>query len=176
MKPWVMVLLAVVVPGAIHAQAPATAGKGLKVAELPTVFVVDDVGVETTGKLLRLDHEAIVVLVNGAERRFETRRVARVTKRGDSLKNGVLIGTVVGLVSGVLGSAIAECANDQGGFSGCGAGAKLGLVLLSTGVYAAIGTGIDAAIQGRTVLYQAPPRRPDSQSKGGASFAIRWTW
>ena len=106
-----MVLLAVIVPGTIHAQAPApaTASKGLKLAALPTVFVVDDVGVETTGKLLRLDHEAVVVLVNGSEHRFETRRVARVTRRGDSLKNGVIIGTVFGLVSGVIGSAIAEC-------------------------------------------------------------------
>lgn len=174
MKRCVLVLTAMLIPGAVHAQEPAW--KGLDRSALSTVFVLDDAGVETRGKLLRLDHDAIVVLVNGSERRFETRRVASVTKRGDSLRNGVVIGAVVGIVSGVLGSAMAECKNDRGGFSGCGAGTRVGLAVLSTGLYAAAGAGIDAAIQGRTVLYQAPTLRLAIQARGGASVAVRLTW
>ena len=102
MKRYVLVLTALLIPGALHAQEPATAFKGIDSSALSTVFVLDVSGIETRGQLLRLDTDAIVVLVDGAERRFDTQRVARVSKRGDSLKNGARNGLIVGIVSGVM--------------------------------------------------------------------------
>jgi hypothetical protein len=158
------------IPGAVHAQEPESAWKGLDRSALSTVFVLDDAGVETRGQLLRLDPDAIVVLVNGSERRFDTRRVARVSKRGDSLKNGAVNGLIVGIGLSVLSIATVDC----GHASDCRQ-AQAGASILSTGLYAAIGTAIDAAIQGRTVVYQAPTRTTP-QSRGGASISVRLTW
>lgn len=171
MKRYVLVLTALLIPVALHAQEPEPAWKGLDRSALSTVFVLDDRGVETRGQLLRLDPDAVVVLVNGSERRFETERVARVSRRGDSLKNGAVAGLVFGLVTGVLGAAVTDC----GQASHC-RGTQAGLAVLSAGVYTAIGTAIDAAIQGRTVLYQAPTRKTAIQSGGGAAVSVRFTW
>jgi hypothetical protein len=171
MKRYVLVLTVMLIPGALYAQEPEPAWKGIDRSALSTVFVLDDAGVETRGQLLRLDRDAIVVLVNGSERRFETRRVARVSKRGDSLKNGAIAGLVFGLVTGALNAAVVDC----GQANRCRE-TQAGLAVLSGGLYAAIGTAIDAAIQGRTVMYQAPTRQPVAWSRGGAAVSVRMTW
>ncbi len=170
MKRYVLVLTALLIPGALHAQEPAAAWKGIDPSALSTVFVLDVAGVETRGQLLRLDPDAIVVLVDGSERRFETARVARVSKRGDSLKNGAGIGMIVGIVSGIAYAVTVRCGNDS-----CG-GSVIGQAVLSTALYTAIGTAIDASVQGRTTLYKAPPRKPAIQSGGGAALSVRFTW
>ena len=170
MKRYVLVLTALLLPGALRAQEPATAWKGIDRAALSTVFVLDDAGVETRGQLLRLDPDAIVVLVDGSERRFETQRVARVSRRGDSLKNGARNGLIVGIVAGVLSTVMVSCGDDP-----C-RGIMAGQAVFTTAVYTAIGTAIDASIQGRTTLYQAPPKKPAIQSGGGAALSVRFTW
>jgi hypothetical protein len=170
MKRYVLVLTALLTPGALHAQEPEPAWKGLDRSALSTVFVLDDAGVETRGQLLRLDPDAIVVLVNGSERRFDTARVARVSKRGDSLKNGALIGLAVGIVEAAVAVTTIKCGGS------CDRGLQAAWLTVNTGVYAAIGTGIDAAIQGRTVLYQAPAPRPVIQSPRAAAVSVRFTW
>ena len=171
MKRFVLVLTAMLISGALHAQEPEPAWKGLDRSALSTVFVLDDAGVETRGQLLRLDPDAIVVLVNGSERRFDTQRVARVSKRGDSLKNGAVNGLVVGITLSVLAIATVDC----GQTSDCRQ-TQVAASVLSTGLYTAIGTAIDAAIPGRTVLYQAPTPRTSIQSRGGPSISVRLTW
>ena len=93
-----------------------------------------------------------MLLVDGAERRFETARVARIQKRGDSLRNGAIIGAVVGVAMGIITAGISDCPGDHPG-GGC-PGSRAALFLVSTGVYSAIGTGIDALIPGRTTLYR----------------------
>ena len=170
MKPCVLVLTAVLIPGALHAQEAQPALKGLDRSALSTVFVLDDTGVETRGQLLRLDSEAIVVLVDGSERRFETHRVARVSRRGDSLRNGVITGLIVGIVDSVVFLAISQCG------ASCDERARVALAVINIGMYTAIGTAIDAAIKGRTVLYQAPPMRMTNQPRGGAAVSVRLTW
>ena len=66
MKRYVLVLTALLIPGALHAQEPAPAWKGIDPSALSTVFVLDDApGRGTRGQLLRLDPDAIVVLVDG---------------------------------------------------------------------------------------------------------------
>jgi hypothetical protein len=115
------------------------------------VFVQEASGVETRGKLLALSPESVTILVDRESRRFDLATVTRVQRR-DSLRNGTIIGAVVGVVMGAISSGLADCSYDHGG--GC-AGFRLGMVALSTGVYAGLGAGIDALIPGRTTIYSA---------------------
>ncbi len=174
MKQLIPVLAIVLIPAAAaHAQDALL--EGLNPAGMPTVFVTDDCGVETRGKLLRLDDEAVVVLVDGERRRTEMGRVSRVTRRGDSLKNGAIAGALVGAAIGVLTSGLVDCSDDTGQIGGCGAGTRSVMVAVSAALYASIGTSIDALVQGRTVIYQAPAARIAVGTTGG-SVAMRLGW
>ena len=170
-------VMAMALVAAPAAGQDATPRAGLNRDALSTVYVLDDRGAETTGKLLRFDNESIAVLVNGQERQFELAGVRKIEKRGDSLKNGAIIGAVVGLVLGALTGGMADCKQSDGGFGGCGAGTRAGFALVSAGIYGAVGTGIDAAFQGRTTLYQKPLISSGLVASGpGASlgFSVRW--
>ena len=131
----------------------ATAWPGIRAGTLTTVFVRDIDNVTTTGKLLAFSPEALVLLVDGEERRFERSRVQRVQTR-DSLKNGTIIGAVTGLLIGALTAGIADCSSDAG-IDGC-PGLRFSFLAFSTATYAGLGAGIDAMIRGRTTIYTAP--------------------
>jgi hypothetical protein len=137
---------------AAHAQDPARTWAGLDHSELTTIHVTDESGAETTGRLLRFEPDALVLLVDGAERRMEAARVKRIQKRGDSLKNGALVGAIIGGALGLLTAGIADC---PGSSTNC-AGFRITAPLVSGAFYAAVGTGIDALVTGRTTLYVAP--------------------
>lgn len=151
-----VVVLLTLAAGLARAQDATARWPGLATSELSTVYVLDDAGVETSGKLVRLDPDSIVLLVGGSERRFDAARVRRVQKRGDSIRNGAIIGAVVGAVFGALGSGFSDCPGDNPG--GNCAGSRVALFALSTGIYTAMGAGIDALIVGRTTLYTAQVR------------------
>jgi len=170
MKRYVLALTALLIPAVLHAQEPAPEWQGLDRSALSTVFVLDNAGVETRGKLLRLDPDAVVLLVDGAERRFDTGHVARVSRRGDSLRNGALAGMFVGLVQAVVVLGTQECR------ASCDKRMMAGLLVANTVTYTALGIGFDAAIQGRTVLYRAPAPRTAVQSRGGAALSMKLTW
>lgn len=167
----IAILAATLVPGAVWAQEPVQSWPGLARTELSMVYVLDDTGVETSGRLLSLDPDSLVLLVGDTERRFEAPRVRRIQKRGDSLRNGALIGAVVGGAMGLLATGIADCpGGDPGGRC---PGFRAAGLLVSTGVYAAIGAGIDALVTGRTTLYQAPAAPPSSaRTPYGRRFAM----
>jgi len=166
----VAILIAALSPGVASAQDAASNWPGLVSSRLSTVYVLDNAGTETSGKFLRLNPDSIVLLVDGAERRFETSRVARIQKRGDSLRNGAIIGAVVGVALGILTAGIADCPGDRTS-DGC-PGSRAALLLVSTGFYSAVGTGIDALIPGRTTLYEAPKAPPAANGGGSAPFAF----
>jgi hypothetical protein len=168
MKRTIVLLAALLIPATAYAQS--TLAKGLTPDGMPTVFLLDDRGIETRGQLLKLDDESVVVLVGTEQRRFETARINKITKRGDSLRNGVITGAVVGAVLGVMSAGISDCP----GRGGC-AGYRMAMVPLSSAFYAAIGTGIDAMIQGRTVIYQAPTVR-FAPAKDGATIGLSLSW
>ena len=167
----VAILIVALSPGAASAQDAASNWPGLVSSRLSTVYVLDNTGTETSGKLLRLNPDSIVLLVDGAERQFETARVARIQKRGDSLRNGAIIGAVVGVAMGIITSGISDCPGGNPG-GGC-PGSRAALFLVSTGVYSAIGTGIDALIPGRTTLYEASKSPPTADRGGSAPLAFR---
>jgi hypothetical protein len=168
MKRTIVVLIALLVPARAYAQG--TLAKGFTPDGLPTVFVLDDRGVETRGLLLKLDDEAVVVLVGSEQRWFETRRVNKITRRGDSLRNGAIAGAVFGACMGVFAAGMSDCPSH----GGC-AGFRILAVPLSAAFYTALGTGIDAMVQGRTVIYQAPALRIAADQKGASvGLTLRW--
>lgn len=166
-----MLLLASIVPMTAAAQERTPTYKGLRVNELPLAYVLDDTGVETKGKLLNLDTGSVVLLIDGSERRFDLTKVRRISRRGDSLKNGAIAGAVIGVVLGSLSAGVADC---PGASDGC-PGFRVFAVTMGTAFYSAIGVGIDAAVQGRTVLYQAAPAPVSAQNRR-AAIGFRVTW
>src|SRR4051812_29429243 len=146
----VSVLLLIAAPAAAQ---QATLDAGLQREGLPTVFVQDDRGAETRGKLLRLDQQSLAILVDGQERTFELSDVRKIQRKGDSLRNGAIIGALFGAVAGVMLGGFSDCPSAH---YECAAGARVAIALTTTAVYSAFGTAVDAAIQGRTTLYQRP--------------------
>lgn len=177
MKRYIAVLAATLAPNVVCAQGTPQSWPGLDTAGLSTVYVLDDRGIEISGKLLRLNTDSLVLLVGATEQRFDADHVRRIQKRGDSLRNGALIGAVVGAALGLLVAGISDCPGDDPG--GSCPGTRAAAFVGSTGVYAAIGTGIDALVVGRTTLYEAPspPRRSERAPSSGRSainLTIRW--
>ena len=68
-----------------------------------TVFLIDDTGTEVRGKVAGVGPSALRLTVNGTEREWSAPSIWRVTRRGDSLKNGATIGFVTGSVIGGIG-------------------------------------------------------------------------
>ncbi len=169
MRHAILVVAAMAFPAVSSAQD--TFIKGLTPAGMPSVFVTDDRGVETPGRLVRLDPDAVVVLVGDEQRRFETARVVRIEKRGDSLRNGALIGAAAGLLNGVVVMGLAECPSWR---RSC-AGIRVAGVMYAAAAYAAVGTAIDALVQGRTAIYARPAVRLTAVPKGAAvSLSVTW--
>jgi hypothetical protein len=149
---------------------------------LSTVYVIDDTDQETVGQLLRIERDAVVILVGETERSFEAQRVQRIEKQGDSLKNGVVIGAIVGVVFGVLSAGMLDCPGENP--SGSCPGTRVAAPVLSAGMYAALGAGIDALFSGRTTLYEATPRplststspsvSPRTYERATISVGFRW--
>lgn len=177
MTRYIAILAVALVPGVASAQGTASSWPVLATVGPSTVYVLDDTGVETAGKLLRLDLDSLVLLVRDTERRFEAARVRRIEKRGDSLRNGVHIGALVGAAIGLLSAGISDCPGDDPG--GSCPGARAAGFALSIGTFAAIGAGIDALAVGRTTWYEAPaasPRAAQMPPRGRADFNVTLRW
>jgi len=166
-----LIVLALAVPA--RAQETVGAWTNLRVDRLPTVYVLDESGRERSGTLLALDETSLVLLVDGRAERIEAAQVRRVARRGDSLKNGALIGMAVGVAMGLIAGGLAECVDDQGEIRGCRAATRLGLAGLSIAMYGAMGTGLDALRTGRTLLYEAP--RP-AAARSAPARPVRLVW
>jgi hypothetical protein len=177
MKRCTAILVVTFVPSAVCAQETPQRWPGLVTSGLSTVYVLDDTGVETSGRLLRLNPDSLVLLVRDAELRLEAARVRRVQARGDSLRNGALIGGVMGVGMGLIAAGISDCPGDDPG--GSCPGFRAAALLGSTGVYAGIGAGVDALVVGRTTLYEvptAPPRSAAPSYRGGTAISLRFHW
>jgi len=152
---WTGLIVFALATAAAPASAQSADFSGVQPKGLPTVYVTDRQGQETKGKIVSWTDSAVVLRVDdGATRTFKTGEAVRIDLRGDSLKNGALIGAGVGLAIGLMTSA--ACWECDGSFA-------VTMTLASAGIYAAIGTGIDALIPGRTPFWNAG----SSQGTGG---------
>ena len=117
-----------------------------------TVFVIDETGTETRGRVAGISSSALRLAVNGSEREWSAATIWRVTRRGDSLRNGTLIGAVTGgVIGGVGGLALASLLRNEGHDT---VGPFFFLLGVGAGGGAGIGAGLDALIAGRTLIYQ----------------------
>jgi hypothetical protein len=166
-----VVLVALLLPSLAYAQAPVPAAPPAALSRsLPTVFLSDNQGAETKGKLVRLDTREAVLVIDNQERRFDLANVRSIQKRGDSLKNGAIAGALVGVLAAVLAGALESCEPPQ-------CEQTISPVALAIGgglVYGAIGAGIDALIQGRTTLYQAPIVTAPALRSAAITLRLRW--
>ena len=147
-----LVALVLAVGPALHAQDFST----IQLKNLPIVYVEDRAGAETRGRLLSITPIAIAIDVDGSQRTFAPADVTKIDRRGDSLKNGALIGAAIGVLTGFFGDCPRAGSNSAG--NGC-PGARIGYVLGGSAIWAGIGAGIDALIPGRTRLWPAPMKR-----------------
>jgi hypothetical protein len=115
-----------------------------------TIYVTDAQGRERSGKILELS--AASLILDDGRRSTVAASEARVImdRDRDSLKHGALIGFAVGSAAGIALAALI-CSEEQ---------CQSGGVVLSVGLYGAmgagIGAGIDALIPGRKrVVYRA---------------------
>jgi hypothetical protein len=125
-----------------------------------TVFVLDRFGAETEGALVSLSDSVVVVHTRTAERTIALTDVVRIQRKGDSLKNGAMIGAFIGAANGL--ALIANCSSD----TSCGSGTRIAAALTGAGIWAAIGAGVDALIQRRTLIWTPTARN------GGLTIAV----
>jgi hypothetical protein len=160
-----MTVMLAVPGGRANAQELATDLNQLRVLVKPgdSLTVTETGGRQALGRLVQLDASAIVLeFPNKQRRQFDGSMIQTIEKRGgDSLKNGALIGLIAGGSMGIWGGiSEAHYNEDMYGSSYSGAGAArmaLGYGLLMGGLGAAVGTGIDALIRGRHVIYSKSP-------------------
>lgn len=129
------------------------------------VGVVDAAGVTVWGRLSGVNPDGVTIVdPSGRARAFAAADVRRIERRGDSLRNGLLIGAITG---GVLGGAFA------GWFSGEFRAADfLQGVAIFGGVGLGIGVAVDAAHAGRTVVYAAVPTAQRLQPPPGRAAVV----
>lgn len=108
------------------------------------VRITDTGGRRSVGQFQGLDGDTLRLLV--AEQEVMVRRdvITRVERRGDSLRNGFLVGAAIGLVPAavVLGEVEA------------GGGDVAAAIVIGSGFYGLIGMGIDALHRGWTTVYE----------------------
>jgi hypothetical protein len=115
------------------------------------VYVVQKSGDEIPGKLVSLTTTELVLQMAAETRTFDLGGVAQIYRKGDSLKNGAIIGAIFGAATGIVAGL--ECTGNDTP-SSCGAGTRTTIILTSIGAWSAIGVAIDALIPGRTLIWK----------------------
>jgi hypothetical protein len=161
-------------PALAQAQDVVGSWPGLKVAALETVYVTERDGRQTEGRLVGFAPDSVIVFVDGAEQRFARERVTRIERRGDSLRNGALIGAGLGVTFGLLAALGSDCPED---FGGSCPGVRATYFALSTVAYTGLGAGIDGLIVRRTRVFEAgPPGVAARITPNGARLSVGFSW
>jgi hypothetical protein len=152
--------------GATRVEAQGVASSfdqlGVLVASGDKITVVDAAGVKAEGRIGILSRDRLTLSTPAGPREFGEQDVAEIRqRRGDSLKNGAIIGAVAGTAFYVTMAAIASSI-DEGDVI---VGTAIAGGVIFAGVGAAAGAGIDALITHRQVIY----RRAGSGSRVGVA-------
>lgn len=129
------------------AQEPARDLSALRLAAGTPVDVVGVNGAEIRGRFVRSSAQSLTVIgVDGRELSLPVELIRSVWRRGDRLRNGAIIGGLIGLAGAIGGqSTCSDCADD------IAVGIALGVP-----IWAGVGALIDRWHVGRTIVYQAP--------------------
>jgi hypothetical protein len=118
------------------------------------IFVTDQAGRITEGTLAGLTASSLALLVNGSQRQWGQSEVLEV-RRPDALSNGMQIGAWIGLGMGLAGAlALGPLFDNERSDDGLRAFLVMGT--LGTGIGVVAGAGIDAALNGRILLFRRP--------------------
>ena len=123
-----------------------------------TLTVTDNAGVRVRGKLVQMSPTSLVLDVSRTLRQFQESDIHEIKRRGDSLKNGALIGFAIGGAFAAYAVTAQLPSDDYNGDE------YIAFVPLLGGIGAAIGVGIDALIRGDRVLYARPQASQPSVS------------
>jgi hypothetical protein len=150
-------ILAILVANPLLAQSAQTGNP----STISPVYVRDINGAEIHGQLLQLGPDTLSLLDRGTVRDVKLADVARIESRGDSVKNGAIIGAAI-----LGGWCALICPQGLDGY-----GRQFGYVLaINTALGATIGAGIDAMHVGRTTIYEPAEIQSAHRSKGVRAF------
>jgi len=130
------------------------------------VYVTDRTGQETHGQLVTFSESEITVKTGALPNQpatlktFTAAEVSLIERKGDSLKNGTIIGAVIGGLASALSVGEVCAGNDD---HGC-AGRATAYMVFGAAFYAAVGAGIDALIPGRTRIWPGKPDRTSAMA------------
>ena len=126
------------------------------------VYVRSTGGGETRGQLLRLGPDTLTLLEQGSARDIRLADVTRIDARGDSVKNGAIIGAAI------LGAWCALiCPQGLDGYPG----RQFAYILaVNTALGAAVGAGIDGMHVGRTTIYEQGEATSGRRATGVKAF------
>ncbi len=154
-------VVAAILASPLEAWAQATSTRGLT----EVLVQQDDQPDEIRGYLMRLGSEAVTVLVDGEARDLPLASVSRVQLRGDSLKNGALIGALVGGL---------WCAFVCGQAIGYDDPELITAIVANAALFAGIGAGFDALHRGRTTIYERPSGTVRRGARASLAYRLRF--
>jgi hypothetical protein len=126
------------------------------------VYVSSTGGAEVRGQLLRIGPDTLTLLEQGSAHDIRLDDVVRIEARGDSVKNGAIIGAAV-----LAGWCALICPQGLDGYSGT----QFWYILaINTALGAAVGAGIDGMHVGRTTIYQAGQPASEPRRTGVKAF------
>jgi len=124
------------------------------------IFVTDATGNVTVGRVAGLSKTSLSLTTKTSTKDWTESDVFKIKQwRHDSLKNGALIGTGVGLGLGIVGAAF-WCSE----WGDCGGEAVAGVAVYA-GLGAGVGVGIDALIPSKQTVYIGGTRTTSSPIK-----------
>ena len=124
----------------------------LKVKQGDTVWMTNAAGRQAEGVVQGVGPSALTVLVSGREEQWTLSDTREIWRRGDSLRNGVLVGLLAGAGAGLLGGlGVSASSFGEGGNP---APALAGMTALGAAGGAALGAWFDSMRQGRTLVHR----------------------
>ena len=155
--------LALLVVAGCAARAPARSFSDLQQRLKPdaTVFVIDSTGTETKGTVVNVSPSALILAVDGVQRRMGQESVRQVQSYGDSLWNGFLIGMALATPGMLIADPTYEPCPDNAQMR-C-ANSQVEQRSLAIGIMGGVGAGIDALIRGRHQVYLAADQSAGSR-------------
>jgi hypothetical protein len=115
-------------------------------------------GQELRGRLVELSPASLAMLVNGQRVEIPMDDVLRIDARGDSVKDGAIIGAAV--MAGLTGLSCAAFGDAE---------YCVTALIVNTGFGALAGAGIDALHKGRTPIYI-------KAGKAGGAVGLKFSW
>lgn len=141
---------------------PPAAAQEAPPPNVQRVFVLSNSGAEVEGHLLQLGPVNATLLLDGTRLDLPLESILRIEARGDSVRNGFLIGAAIGVVAGLLS------AGEVGG------DAAVAYAVGSAALWGLMGAGLDALKPGRTVIYSKPAARVAGAPRPAIAFRLRF--